>query len=166
MTGQLSITDTNTSTETVENWSIYLDEATWEVQSNKTIILSPSNYDFSLLITSEDGTQQYVGSANADISDGTNDIALTIRPVIGDTIENVNIVANLADFRFQYIASELSGLTSPKIGIQIDDGTEKIFDISPDSGKSESYVNITEGSHKMILKSLFEARSLYSKSYS
>lgn len=93
MTGQLTATNTETSEIQTFDWSIYFDEETWEVQSNKTIILAPGNYEFVLLLTK--GSQQYAGSAVQAVSDGTFDVPMTVRPVIGDTVTDVTRLADI-----------------------------------------------------------------------
>jgi len=131
-------------------WTIYLDEDTLEAASNNTLVLPPGNYDFELLLTS--GNQQYAGYINADIIDGENDLSMIIKPVIGDGILNVNVIDQMAFFKFQYDQDELASLTDPNISIQVDNGAEQIFAINPLTGMSNLFVNLPAGSHDLKLK--------------
>lgn len=162
--GELSATtiggDNNGVVETFV-WTIYMDEATLDAESNLTLDLVPGNYDFELLVA--DGNQQYAGYANFNIIDGTNDVPLTVKPIIGDVVIDVTTIDELADFQFQYDASELSGLTAPSIGIQIDLNAEQIFTINPATGMSDSFVNLPEGQHDLLLR-LYDANVQVGKS--
>lgn len=152
MEGQLTTVNIDTSVTSTFDWTIYLDETAWEVQSNKTIVLPPGEYEFNLLLTR--GGQQYAGSVVYEVIDGTNDIPLTIRPIIGNTIADVILVGELSDFRFQYNPDEIStaGLTDPRIGIIVDSGNEEIFSINPQTGVTDSYVRLDTGAHSIRLK--------------
>ncbi len=152
MQGQLLAENLDTLTQETFNWSIFLNETTFEVESNKSIVLDPGEYRFSLLVNH--GNQQYAGMSVMTIIDGQNTIDMTIRPIIGDTISTVNLVDNLADFRFQYDPSELSvaGISSPNLGIILDGGLEEILAINPATGISDEYLNLSVGYHTIDLK--------------
>ena len=142
-------------------WTIYLDEDTFEASSNATLTLEPGNYDFELLMTK--GDQQYAGYANQNLVDGENDVAMTIRPIIGDAIDDVTIIDRLAYFKFQYDAAELAALTAPGIGIQVDAGIEQVFNINTQTGLSNTFVNLPVGQHTLALK-LYDASVQVGKS--
>jgi len=131
-------------------WTIYLDEDTLEASSNLTLSLDPGNYDFELLVTK--GDQQYAGYANQSIADGENDIAMTIKPIIGDAVSDVTIIDRLAYFKFKYALSDLAALTSPSIGIQVDGNAEQVFNINTQTGLSNAFVNLPTGAHDLALK--------------
>lgn len=162
--GELSATaiggDNNGVVETY-TWTIYMDDATLDAESNLTLDLDPGNYDFELLVAK--GSQQYAGYANFDIADGTNDVPMTVKPIIGDAVIDVTIIDELADFKFQYDVSELSGFTVPSMGIQIDSNTEQIFTINPVTGMSNSFLNLPEGQHELSLR-LYDANVQVGKS--
>ncbi len=131
----------------VHDWSVSLDDDTWDAASLKTIVLVPGTYDFHLLLTR--GNQQYVGSAvNYEIVDGaTHDIAMTIRPVIGDVIMDVAIAAELPYFKLQYHPDELAGLSQPQLGVIVDGGDEQVLTLNPATGISDTYLHVSSGSH-------------------
>ena len=142
-------------------WTIYLDEDTLTATSNTTLTLVPGNYDFELLMTK--GTQQYAGYSNQTLIDGVNDIAMTIKPVIGDEVSDVTIIDRLAYFKFQYGLDDISALVSPSIGIQVDSDAEQVFAINTVTGMSNAFVNISEGPHSLALK-LYDASIQVGKS--
>jgi hypothetical protein len=156
ITGNLTVTNTDSGVVDVQAWAIYIDEADLnDVQSQKTLALVPGNYSFSLVLTK--GDHQYVGEAVQSVGDTDQAlVAMTINPVIGDTLDTVD-VTELVDFKFQYLASELteSGLTAPYIGITIDGNNEQIFALNPETGFSESmYLNLMPGNYNIALRLL------------
>lgn len=151
MTGTMVVTNTADDSTSDYFWSVYFDSDTYEAQSNKTINLFPGIYNFSLLL--EKGDQQYIGSALAvTIVDGTNDVAMTIKPIIGDTITDMSLVGETSELSFQYPADELSEFSLPKLGVIIDSDPEIVLDINPTTGLSSTYVNTPKGEHSIKLK--------------
>ncbi len=142
-------------------WTIYLDETTFEASSNATLDLVPGNYDFELLVMK--GNQQYASYSNQTVVDGTNDINMTIKPVIGDEVSNVTIIDQLAHFKFKYSADELAALTAPNMGIQVDTNAEQVFTINKETGLSDAFVNLSIGQHDLFLK-LYDAAVQVGKS--
>ena len=155
--GQLVARNVDDGTSQVFDWSVYLDEDTLEIESNKTIVLTPGTYDFSLVLS--EGEQQYRGEAlRVDVVDGANAIHMTMRPIIGDTLVDVTVVDRLADFRLRYDPRELSGFPDPTLGISVDGGPERIYRINPDTGISDSYANLPPGDH--VIRLSFYSRGL------
>lgn len=152
MTGELSATNTSTGETSTFAWSIYLDEETLETQSNKTVVLDPGTYDFEMVVQS--GDYQYAGrTLMATLVDGENTVELVLRPVIGDTVADVEIIGRLADFRFAYDPAELAVLDDPRIGISVDGAGERIFDINPATGLSEHmFLNLEPGDYSIVLR--------------
>lgn len=150
--GTMQVTDTSDSSVTNYPWPITYDDATFTLTSNKTIVLSPGIYDFAFLVTINN--HQYAGSTSAvTIGDGAGtDIPMTVNAVIGDTDITVAVVSELPEFKFSYSVSELSSLTTPKIGIIIDSGSETILDLNPSTGISNQYISISAGAHTIKLK--------------
>jgi len=142
-------------------WTIYLDETTFDASSNATLDLVPGNYDFELLVVK--GNQQYAGYSNQTVVDGTNDINMTIKPVIGDEVSNVTIIDQLAYFKFKYGTDELAALTAPSMGIQVDTNAEQVFTINKATGLSNAFVNLPIGQHDLFLK-LYDAAVQVGKS--
>lgn len=134
------------------DWSIFFNTDTFAAESNKTIILTPGNYQFTMLFTK--GDFQYAGSSAQEIVDGENAIALTIKPIIGETVTDVTIVERLADFKFQYSPSELSaaGFADPKMGVILNGENEMILALNPETGISDQYLNLPSGNHHLKLK--------------
>ena len=151
LTGELEALNHTTSTTEIFTWSAYLDESNLNVTSNKTLSLVPGDYTFSLLLS--DTNKQYVGTSVLEVlDDGTqNSIALTVSPVIGDTIFNVSVVSDLAGYRFQYATNELTSLTNPQVGVSIDGEAQDIFTINPVTGLSQAYLNLIDGTYNAHL---------------
>lgn len=152
LSGELVVTNKTTSETKNYNWSIYLNESDFSVQSNKTIVLkNVARYDFQLTLTR--GNQQYIGSvSDFNIVDGTNDVPMVIRPVIGDNVTDVNLLEKVGTIQFQYDKTELTRFTAPKLGIAIDGGAETIYAIDSATGLISNYLNLPEGEHKILLK--------------
>jgi len=151
--GELSVTTIggdNDGQVEVFAWTIYLDEDTFAASSNNTLTLDPGNYDFELLLTK--GDQQYAGYSNQTLVDGTNDVAMTIKPVIGDVVQDVTIIDRLAYFKFQYNLDDLAAIASPSVGIQVDGDVEQVFTINTATGLSDTFVNLPTGQHTLALK--------------
>ena len=162
--GELAVTATSGESAGVAQtypWTVYLNEDTFETQSNNTLTLAPGNYDLELLVSK--GDQQYAGYANQTLADGENDIALTIRPIIGDVVEDVTIIDRLAYFKFEYLISELAEITAPAMGILVDGSAEQIFSINQATGLSDTFVNLPTGQHTLALK-LYEGATQVGKS--
>ncbi|MCG8336289.1 MAG: hypothetical protein MJE63_17415 [Proteobacteria bacterium] len=150
-TGELQVTNTATMVRETYVWSIYVDDDTFDVQSNRQLVLTPGNYEFSLLVSK--GNQQYAGSVVTDIMDGSNSVPLTLSPIIGDTLMDVSLLSTLLDFKFSYNPTELSGIVAPQMGIILDStGDEQIFALNPATGISDQYINLPQGNYPIQLK--------------
>ena len=150
VTGELLAVNHTTGTSETYDWSVYLDESDLSATSNKTIVLEPGDYTFSLLLT--DANMQYGGTAVYQVLDqGQHSIPLTVAPIIGDTVVNVSVLSELATYKFSYATSELTSLTAPKVGISIDGGSEQLFTINKATGLSQTYLNLTDGSYNAHL---------------
>ncbi len=150
VTGELQAYNVTTGTTDIFAWSAYLNDTDLNVTSNKTIVLEPGSYQFSLLLN--DGNNQYVGTAVYEVLDASqNTIPLSVAPVIGDTVFNVSVIANLATYKLSYSVSELSALTNPQVGISVDSGAESIFTINKSTGLSQAFLNLPDGAHNVHL---------------
>lgn len=161
--GELTVKNQNTGASKKFDWTTALNDENWQADSLRTIILEPTPYEFSILLNK--GNQQYVGEAIAAINDGTNNVAMTIRPVIGDTITDVGVIGELADFKIQYPAAELAQLTAPKIGISIDGAAEVIYELNKETGlqTDSNYINLSEQQHTIKLN-LYDGETHVGKS--
>ncbi|BDU51117.1 kelch repeat-containing protein [Haliovirga abyssi] len=148
--GTMKVTNiTNSKIETFD-WYGTLDEENFVAKSNSTIILSPGTYNIELIFTS--GGYQYIGSAlNQIIIDGTNNINLILKPVIGETSTTINM-NQLTSLKLKYDTKELSVLKNPVIGMIVDNGDEVQFAINPEIGITEQYINLNMGEHNIKLK--------------
>ncbi|MCV6608722.1 MAG: fibrinogen-like YCDxxxxGGGW domain-containing protein [Campylobacterales bacterium] len=150
-TGELLAKNATSGETTTHPWSAYVDEENFKVTSNKTIVLKPGSYEFKILLTN--GTSQYISETVYEVEDGKQiNIPFDLKPVIGDVIANVNVIDVLPTFKFKYDVGELADYSSPKIGIKIDDGNKVFFNINPSTGLSDTYVNISNGSHDISLE--------------
>ena len=151
MTGELQALNHTTGTTETFVWSAYMNDTDLNVTSNKTIALEPGDYTFSLLLN--DANNQYIGTSALEvIADNTqNSIPLTVAPVIGDTVANVSVIANLATYKFSYIAAELASLVNPQIGVMVDGGVEEIFTVNKATGFSQAYLSLLDGAHNVHL---------------
>lgn len=150
ITGDLSVTNTANGEQKNFSWSITMDLDTLEVQSNRTIVLSPGNYQFSLLLT--EGTEQYAGTTTVDITDGANTVDMTISPIIGDTGVNTTVIGRLNDFRVAYDPVEFANIADPRIGVAVDGAPETIYQLSKVTGAINSYINLSSGTHQLDLR--------------
>ncbi len=149
-TGDLLAKNITLGEEEIHSWSAYIDEDSFAVASNKTIVLKPGSYEF--VLTLANGNNQYISETVYEINDFDQvNIPFNLKPVLGDLITDVNIVAEIPSFKFVYDVGEMSGYDSPKIGIKIDDDSEKYFNINPATGLSDAYVNIPAGDHNIAL---------------
>ncbi len=139
-----------------------IDDETLEVNLLQTLALSVGSYTFELLLTR--GDFQYIGSTTHTVTEGaSNDITITIYPIIGDTIIETGIIDELGSFKFSYPdISELPGI-EPRLGVVVDGGDELIFDVSRDTGAMEGYLNLTVSEHTIEL-SLYDGQQQIAKS--
>lgn len=131
------------------DWSVTLDESDWSIQSNKAVVLTPGTYLFTLLL--DDGAHRYAGQAVAVIQDGQNNVAMTVRPVLGD-LTILPDLSELPAFRLQYPPEQLAALTNPRLGVIIDGGAEQIVSLDPATGLSDLFIALPEGPHQIRLK--------------
>lgn len=162
MKGTLTVKSTEDPSAEAQKhfWTIYADKETYDMKSNGTLTLKPGEYSFSLLV--ENADQQYVGSAIYEIKDGTNDVPMTVRPVIGDTLGTVEEIERLANFRFNY-DDFIFTYQEPKIGIIVDNGDENIFALDASQDIEGKYLNLEKGSHNIRLK-LYDGEEQVGKS--
>lgn len=148
--GELSARNVDTGQTSTFVWTVEVDTQTLTARSNRTVILKPGSYELALLVTT--GNQQYAGTATAVIGDGQNGVAMTLRPVIGNSIENVSVVSRASAFTLSYDPAELAGVQSPQIGVVVDGGSETVLALNPSSGRSQTALNVTPGAHRISLR--------------
>ena len=146
--GMLTATRTSDGRVFTFDWSLSLDDETWEVQSNKTIVLEPGPYQFTLVFGN--APHQYFAEGAADIDDGQNTVSLTLAPVLGDLVVDPTL-REVAALRFQYPANQLAALADPRIGVSVDGEDEQIIDFNPATGITDVYVLLAEGERTISL---------------
>ncbi|MCV6608636.1 MAG: hypothetical protein OIF32_10515, partial [Campylobacterales bacterium] len=123
-TGELLVTNVDTRDEETHPWSAYINEDDFSVTSNKTIVLKPGNYEFTLTLSK--GNSQYVSETVYEIKDSDQvNIPFELKPVLGSLITNVDVVDEIPSFKFKYQLDEISSYDEPRIGITIDNGAQK-----------------------------------------
>ncbi len=153
--GELQAENHTTGTVETFTWSAYLDESDFNMTSNKTIALVPGDYTFTMVLSNDNF--YYAGEAFYEIVDGgQHSIPLTIKPIIGDTNIDVSVVGELAGYKFKYATNELTDIVAPQLGVIVDGGAEQMFTINPATGLTDTYLNLTNGSHTIHLN-LYDA---------
>ncbi|OED43943.1 hypothetical protein AB833_02655 [Chromatiales bacterium (ex Bugula neritina AB1)] len=157
MAGTMQVTNLATGDVELHPWTVNIDENDLgNVQSFQTLALVPGDYAFELALSK--AAHSYGGAIVHTLADGATDqIAMTIRPVIGDSQINVNAVAELIDFKFSYSEAEINtaNLTNPSLGITIDNNPEQIFVLDPGNGLSEHMLlNLVPGTYNISLRLL------------
>lgn len=157
MTGNMHIENMDTGETESRPWVIELDGSPFpNVNSQTAAALETGLYTFTL--TAARNGQQYVGSVLHQISNASsdNDVPMTIRPVIGNTIIDPTIIDSVIDFGFSYSPGEISaaGLISPAVAISIDSQPEQFFQLNPATGLSDGqfFVNLIPGDYHIKLK--------------
>jgi hypothetical protein len=141
--------DTNTKVDgSPFEWRISLDPNSLDMKSQKTIVLLTGKYNFSISL--DYNKQQYAGSTNGyQLKEGTNNVPIEVRPIIGETVTDITKISELPSFSFQNNVGQLINFTDPKIGIIVDGdakySTENKFRVNGTVSDLEYFVNITEG---------------------
>jgi hypothetical protein len=98
------------------------------------------------------------------VEDAADVVPMTIRPVLGDSQVDVSILESLVDFKFSYNDLASAGLSTPSMGISVDNGPEQVFLLDPATGLSEHmYLNLLQGNYDIALR-LFEGNIQVGKS--
>ncbi len=151
--GEMLARNLDTFEEEVFEWSAYINNENYSVQSNRVINLAPGPYRFITSLSR--GNRQYAGvtDSTVDVVDGSYSVSLTIRPVIGDTFTTTEIITQLADFKCNLNPGDLNiaGFSEPKLGVIVDSAPEIVIDINPTYGNCESYVNLPDATHDIRL---------------
>ena len=157
MQGTMQVTNLATNEIEIFPWTANVDPTDLNnIQSFQTLVLEPGDYLLELALSQ--GIHSYSGSALHNVSDGDTETAdMTIRPVIGQTLFDVNTIAELIDFRFSFSAAEINtaNLTAPSVGISINGGNEQIFLLNTTTGLTEHMLlNLVPGQYDISLRLL------------
>lgn len=159
--GQLTVIHAGSGTEEVYSWYFTVDVDTFEMTSEKTIVLSPGTYHF--LFDLPIHNYQYAGSVtDVVIVDGENSVPVTVRPVIGDTTIAIDL-EELASLRFAYPPEEIAILEFPRLGYILDGNNEMILFFNPATGVTDTYIVLEPGAHTLQLK-LYDGNTQKGKS--
>lgn len=149
-TGELQAKNVTTGEETTFNWSAYINDETFDVVSNKTVVLTPGSYEFSLLLSN--GGNQYISESVYEVEDEAQvNIPFNLKPVIGNVITDVSVIEEIPSMKFKYDVGELSSYSDPRISIRVDEEETQYLTINPTTGLSDSYINIPSGEHEISL---------------
>ncbi len=148
--GTLLVTNAETGNQQEFYWYIRVD-ADGKAVSQKNISLVPGTYHFSLLL--EGNGHQYAGSAeNILLEDGDEQaVNMTIKPLIGNTISDVQLLDTMADIKLRIDQADLLAidLTEPRIGISIDGADEEIFSVNSETGLSDAVLSLPDGEYRI-----------------
>jgi sugar lactone lactonase YvrE len=148
-----------------ESWPLVIEETTTNgspqitMTSQKTIVLPPGRYDFTLTFSrgseAEKTFQQYAAvQRDFEVKDGeVIEVPFVVKPIIAEnTIIEVSTVKNkVSGFTFQYPPSDLEKFTNPQLGVSLDRNPEKVFAFNKTTGTSDSFIAVAEGKHTIQL---------------
>jgi hypothetical protein len=144
--GELKARNLETGVTEVYDWYCYVDKQTFAMTSAKSLVLSPGDYEFSMLLNF--GIRQYVATATYTIRDGEAvSIPFNVDPVLGDIILSVDDVTSVPAFKFKYKSSELLAYLNPRVSFGLDSQASSIIDINKNTGMNGVYININSGNH-------------------
>ena len=150
LTGKLTVISQDTGIETEYTWYGKLNYETFEITSNKTIILQPGTYDFILELKIDN--YQYIGSVSGIVvHDGANVVPLSIYSIIGDVTADFTLT-QLSSLRFVYPTDEFQNIARPRIGYIIDGKKEILISFDKNTGITETYFNLLPGNYNIKLK--------------
>jgi hypothetical protein len=172
--GSLLTNNTRTNKQETNNLSVALTSDLKARQAGTTLLFIPDRYDFYLLLErkkTNEQIQQYAGSSiGVLLKDGINNVPIEIKPVIGNSITDMNKVTTLSSFnlRNNLVSTDIE-IANPNIGITINDlttgiqGTEQKFEVNRTLSILEYYINIEEG-QKEIKLNYYDGNNLIGKS--
>ncbi len=128
-------------------------DASFDAKLEQTVALQGGEYNVSVAFS--DSTQEYYGSANSVTitADTTNDIDISISPVIGDTVMTGDISSSIALYDFQYTSTDFDTSTDTyymMVYLDGDSGTSFTFDQFTENALL--YMNITDGTHDVKIE--------------
>jgi hypothetical protein len=127
----------------------------FEAKLEQTIALQGGQYNVSVGFS--DSNQEYYGTAsNVTITeDATNDIDITISPVIGDTVMTADISGSVPLYDFQYASSDFDTASdSYYMLVYLDGGSAVDFTFDEFTENALLYMNISDGTHNVKIEIL------------
>ncbi|MBU2514261.1 tandem-95 repeat protein [bacterium] len=146
VTGIVMVVNKETGDEKLYNWALNIDVNAIEIETEVTLPLEKGFYDFYFLMTA-DQNQYAAITGSWLILEGQNAVPFIIHPVIGETIPDVHILKELAEFQFQYDNDVVSGFANPAFGISIDGSKEHLFSVNPETGLSRAFIYLPAGTY-------------------
>lgn len=148
LVGLLTLYSHATETEETVDWYVAINEDLKTMTSTMEKVIPHGVYDFTLVV--EDGAKKYIGSAtNVDLTAG-EEVALTVKPVIG-SVSQVLIVDELHKLKLSYPVAELQNLADPKVEYTLDGTSSGLVSLSKTTGESDLYIDIPDGEHQLSL---------------
>lgn len=162
LTGWLTARSLTTAVETNMEWSVYIDTETFTVVSNSTALLTPDQYDFSLLVSK--GDLHYAASFQDTVIEGENSLPMELTPVLGGITTNLsvtdnNLISGLTRYEIDFDASEFSALSDYSLGVSINGSGEQIFQAHQIIDPIDVYLNLESGAQNIVLN-LYEGPNL------
>lgn len=149
-TGELLAVNAETQESKTYNWSAYINDETFDVVSNKTIVLEPGNYEFTLNL--RNGNNQYISETVYEVKDADQiNIPFNLKPIIGSIITDVTVIEEMPSMKLKYDVGEISAYSNPRVGISVDGEAKQYLNINPETGLSDVYLSILEGDHEITL---------------
>ena len=162
LTGWLTARSLTTAEETNIEWSVYLDTETFTVVSNSIALLTPDQYDFSLLVSK--GDLHYAASFQDTVTEGENSLSIELTPVVGDitttlSVTDNSLISGLTRYEIDFNASEFVGLSAYSLGISINGSAELVFQAHQIIDPIDVYLNLVSGAQNIVLN-LYEGSNL------
>lgn len=127
-------------------------DGSWDAILDHTLALQGGEYDVTVAFSNAD--QEYLGvtSAVTIAEDATNDISVTVHPVIGDTVITGSIVEQVPMFYFNYPPSDFDTTSDTYyMVVSVDGAGDTNFTFAQFTGGARLYLNL-DGSHNIEME--------------
>ncbi|MCP4295136.1 MAG: hypothetical protein GY786_05980, partial [Proteobacteria bacterium] len=131
-------------------------DASWDANLDQTLVLFPGNYNVKVVFN--DANYEYMGLATSiDITEsGSNNIALTVNPVIGSSLTNVSVTNSISKFSLNYPAADFTSLPNPEMVVTIDNDTtnDTALSLNQFTGAERLYIKHSnlDGTHDIYIE--------------
>jgi hypothetical protein len=130
-------------------------DASWDTKVEHTMALQGGNYKVSLEASS-DGQRYFGTSSSVTIdADSTNDVAIEIHPVIGNSSISADVTTQLPKYYFEYPAGDFDGTPdSYTMTVSVDGAGDSdfTFDEFTDVTTTRLYMDISDGPHDLLIE--------------
>lgn len=133
-------------------FEIEVDESALEVRTVINIELPERTYDFFFLLKA--GGRSYGGILHNRliVGGGVNTINMTLYPIFGGPVDDVEQLRNLSPVVVRYDPDVLAGYTRPRIGVSLDGGPEQLFDVRVNADDPEILLFPPPGPHTIRVR--------------